>query len=82
MPEITWYQCTDMPNFYSKQGHQSYRDEGSVAIDGILRNPKNTGQRVQVFSAAVRAGLNVDDIVGVFVIEDGTLVPQRFAKGK
>ena len=27
MPEITWYQCSDLANFYAKSGHQSYRKE-------------------------------------------------------
>ena len=50
MKNITWYQCTDLPNFYSKNEHQSYREEGSVALEGILRNPENEGQRVKVYS--------------------------------
>lgn len=80
MKDIAWYQCTDLPNFYSQNGHQSYRDEGSVAIDGILLNPDNEGKLLKVYNLAERAGIiaSEDDIVGVFVIKDGVLVPERF----
>ena len=81
MKNITWYQCTDLPNFYSKNEHQSYREAGSVALEGILRNPENEGKFVKVYNPVERAGLIApeDDIVGVFVIQDATLVPERFA---
>ena len=81
MKNITWYQCTDLPNFYSKNGHQSYKEEGSYALEGILLNPDNEGKLLQIHNAAVRAGIiaREDDIMGVFIIQDGTLVPERFA---
>ena len=81
MKNITWYQCTDLPNFYSKNGHQSYKEEGSGALEGILLNPDNEGELVKVYNIVERTGIITpeDDIVGVFIIQDGTLVPERFA---
>lgn len=78
-PKITWYQCTDLPNFYSKNGHQSYKDEGSFALEGILCNRENIGQFIEVYNYVERGGrLNG---TGIFmIIEDGLLLPYKPSK--
>lgn len=75
-PEVTWYQCTDLPNFYSKNGHQSYKCEGSFALEGILLNPDNIGQFIEVYNYVKRGGrLNG---TGIFrITEDGLLLPYK-----
>ncbi len=69
MKEITWYQCTDLPNFYSKNGHQSYKDEGSFALAGILLNPENQGTLLKGCNFAERGGTH-----DIFIMKKGGLV--------
>jgi len=78
---ITWYQCWDLRNFYSRKGHQSYKEEGSFALDGILLNTDNDGQFVKLYNFGERSGVIASEINrrGVLVIKNGTLLPERFA---
>ena len=39
----TYYQCVDLPNFWAKDGHKSYKQEGVSDITAVLNDPKNEG---------------------------------------
>lgn len=64
--QVIWYQCVDMPNFWSKDGHKSYKQEGVSAVDAVLMDPENEGCLMVSFQ---------DN--RLFTIEDGTMVPTR-----
>lgn len=61
---ITWYQCVDLPNFWSRDGHKSYKQPGVSAVDAVLSNPENEG--------AVMIPFQQDC---TFTIQDGTMLP-------
>lgn len=60
--QTIWYQCVDMPNFWSKDGHKSYKQDGVSAVDGVLNNPDNEGALMVTFE---------DN--RLFTIQDGTM---------
>ena len=62
--QTIWYQCVDMPNFWSKDGHKSYKQEGVSAVDGVLNNADNDGALMVTFE---------DN--RLFTIQDGTMLP-------
>ena len=62
--QTIWYQCLDMPNFYAKDGHKSYKQEGVSAVDAVLSNPENEGALMVTFQ---------DN--RLFKIQDGTMLP-------
>ena len=62
--QTIWYQCVDMPNFYAKDGHKSYKQEGVSAVEGVLNNPDNEGALMVTFQ---------DN--RLFTIQDGTMLP-------
>ena len=62
--QTIWYQCVDMPNFWSKDGHKSYKQEGVSAVEGVLNNPDNEGALMVTFE---------DN--RFFTIQDGTMLP-------
>lgn len=62
--QTIWYQCVDMPNFYTKDGHKSHKQEGVSAVDAVLTDPKNEGALV----------VSYEDN-RLFVIQDGTMFP-------
>ena len=62
--QTIWYQCVDMPNFWAKDGHKSYKQEGVSAVDGVLSNPENEGALMVTFE---------DN--RFFKIQDGTMLP-------
>lgn len=41
-----WFQCKELPNFYSQNGHVSYLDEGVCEIEGIIRDRANEGSQL------------------------------------
>ena len=47
--QTIWYQCVDMPNFYAKDGHKSYKQDGVSAVDAVLSNPENEGALMVTF---------------------------------
>ena len=59
-----WYQCVDLPNFWSKDGHKSYRQDGVSAVDAVLSNSENEGALMIAFQQET-----------TFTIRDGTMVP-------
>lgn len=61
---ITWYQCVDLPNFWSRDGHKSYKQEGVSAVEAVLSNPENEGALMIPFQH-----------VTTFTIQDGTMLP-------
>ena len=61
---ITWYQCVDLPNFWSRDGHKSYKQEGVSAIDAVLSNPENEGALMIPFQQEA-----------TFTVQDGTMLP-------
>ena len=61
--QTIWYQCVDMPNFWSKDGHKSYKQDGVSAVDGVLNNPDNEGALMVTFE---------DN--RLFTIQDGTML--------
>ena len=63
---ITWYQCVDLPNFWSRDGHKSYKQAGVSAVDAVLSNPENEGARMIPFQQET-----------TFTIQDGTMLPNR-----
>ena len=62
--QTIWYECIDKPNFYAKNGHKSYKQDGVSAVDAVLTDPKNEGALVVSFE---------DN--RLFVIQDGTMFP-------
>lgn len=62
--QTIWYQCVDLPNFYAKGGHKSYKQEGVSAVEGVLNNPENEGALMVTFE---------DN--RLFKIQDGTMLP-------
>ena len=62
--QTIWYQCVDLPNFWAKDGHKSYKQEGVSAVDAVLNNPENAGALMVTFE---------DN--RLFVIQDGTMFP-------
>ncbi|RKU21023.1 hypothetical protein C6499_22655 [Candidatus Poribacteria bacterium] len=62
--QTIWYQCVDMPNFYAKDGHKSYKQEDVSAVDVVLNNPENEGALMVTFE---------DN--RLFKIQDGTMLP-------
>ena len=63
---ITWYQCVDLPNFWSRDGHKSYKQPGVSAVDAVLSNPENEGAVMIPFQQEI-----------AFTIQDGTMLPNR-----
>ena len=64
--QTIWYQCVDLPNFWSKDGHKSYKQKGVSAVDAVLSNPKNEGALMITFQDNRH-----------FEIKDGTMLPQQ-----
>lgn len=62
--QTIYYQCVDMPNFWAKDGHKSYKQEGVSAVEGVLNNPDNEGALMVTFE---------DN--RLFRIQDGTMLP-------
>ena len=62
--QTIWYQCVDMPNFWAKNGHKSYKQEGVSAVDAVLTDPDNEGALMVTFQ---------DN--RLFMIQDGTMLP-------
>ena len=60
--QTIWYQCVDMPNFWAKDGHKSYKQEGTSAVDAVLMDPENEGAAMVTFQ---------DN--RLFIIHDGTM---------
>jgi len=64
--QVIWYQCVDMPKFWSKNGHKSYRQGGMSDVEAVLTNPENEGALMVTFA---------DN--RLFTIQDGTMRPAR-----
>ena len=62
--QTIWYQCVDMPNFWSRDGHKSYKQDGVSAVDGVLMDPNNEEALMVTFE---------DN--RLFIIQDGTMLP-------
>lgn len=69
--EIIWYQCVDLPNFWSRDGHKSYKQDGVSAVEGVLSNPENEGALMVPFQQET-----------TFTVQDGTMVPNREGDGR
>lgn len=67
--QTIWYQCVDMPNFWSKDGHKSHKQEGVSAVEGVLSNIENEGALMVTFE---------DN--RLFKIQDGTMLPTEETK--
>ena len=63
---VIYYQCVDLPNFWSRDGHKSYKQPGVSAVEGVLSNPENEGALMIPFQQEC-----------TFTIQDGTMVPHR-----
>ena len=65
VPEQTiWYQCVDLPNFWARDGHKSYKQDGVSAIEAVLTDPTNEGALMVTFA---------DN--RFFTIQDGAMLP-------
>lgn len=62
--KIIWYQCVDLPNFWSREGHKSYKQDGVSAVEAVLSNPENEGALMIPFQQET-----------IFTIEDSTMLP-------
>ena len=62
--QTIWYQCVDMPNFWAKDGHKSYKQEGASDVTGVLTDPSNEGALMVSFQ---------DN--RLFTIQEGTMLP-------
>lgn len=63
---ITWYQCVDLPNFWSRDGHKSYKQPGVSAVEAVLMDPENEGALMVTLQGNCQ-----------FTVKDGTMVPIR-----
>ena len=61
--QVIYYQCVDMPNFWSRDGHKSYKQEGVSAVDAVLNDPENEGALMVTFE---------DN--RLFIVRDGAMV--------
>lgn len=64
--QTIWYQCVDGPNFYSKDGHKSCKQEGVSAVDAVLADPNNEGDLMVTFEDNRH-----------FIIQTGTMRPEQ-----
>ena len=64
--QTIWYQCVDLPNFWSKDGHKSYKQEGVSAVEAVLTDPNNEGALMVTFQ---------DN--RLWTIQDGALLPAK-----
>lgn len=64
--QTIWYQCVDLPNFWTKDGHKSYKQEGVSAVDAVLTDPENEGALMVTFQ---------DN--RLFTIKNGTMLPTQ-----
>ena len=64
--QIIWYQCVDLPNFWAKDGHKSYKQDGVSAVEAVLTDPDNEGALMVSFK---------DN--RLFTIQDGTMLPPQ-----
>ena len=64
--QTIWYQCVDLPNFWTKDGHKSYKQEGVSAVDAVLTNSENEGALMVTFQ---------DN--RLFTIKNGTMLPTQ-----
>ena len=62
--QTIWYQCVDLPNFWAKDGHKSYKQDGVSAVEAVLMDPNNEGALMVTFK---------DN--RFFTIQDGAMVP-------
>ena len=62
--QTIWYQCVDLPNFWAKDGHKSYKQEGVSAVEAVLMDPNNEGALMVTFE---------DN--RLFTIQNGTMLP-------
>ena len=69
--QTIWYQCVDLPNFWAKEGHKSYKQDGVSAVEGVLNNPDNEGALMVTFE---------DN--RLFTIQDGTMLPANSGRGQ
>ena len=69
--KIIYYQCVDLPNFWSRDGHKSYKQPGVSAIDAVLSNTENEGALMIPFQQET-----------TFTIQDSTMVPHRGDDGQ
>ena len=69
--QTTWYQCVDLPNFWSKDGHKSYKQPGVSAVEAVLMDPENEGAHMIPYNETLRQGKCR------FTVKDGTMVPIR-----
>ena len=61
--QVIYYQCVDMPNFWSKDGHKSHKQDGVSAVDAVLNDPNNEGALMVTFE---------DN--RLFILRDGAMV--------
>lgn len=64
--QTIWYQCVDLPNFWAKGGHKSYKQEGVFAVEAVLMDSHNEGALMVTFK---------DN--RFFTIQDGTMLPAQ-----
>ena len=64
--QTIWYQCVDMPNFWSKNGHKSYKQDGVSAVDAVLTDPNNEGALMVTYE---------DN--RYWIIQDGAMLPAK-----
>ena len=62
--KTTWYQCVDNINFWSKDGHRSFRQAGATEIGYVLNDPDSEGALMITFQDNRR-----------YVIENGCMLP-------
>ena len=64
--QVIWYQCVDLPNFWARDGHKSYKQDGVSAIEAVLTDPNNEGALMVTFA---------DN--RFFTIQNGTMLPTQ-----
>ena len=61
--QTIWYECVDMPNYWAKDGHKSYKQDGVCTTAGVLTQPENEGALMVTFEDNQ-----------LFKIQDGTML--------
>lgn len=62
--QTIWYQCVDRVDYFSKDGHKSYKQDGVSILGDVLNNPDNEGTLMVTFE---------DN--RLFTIRDGAMLP-------
>ena len=62
--QTIWYQCVDHVDYFAKDGHKSYKQDGVSILGNVLANPDNEGALIVTFE---------DN--RLFIVQDRAMIP-------